>query len=53
MKNCGVRSDLFRLKIKILDDYDKKYMQIKFNLDDKSRLKDDRNSEHDNSCSRK
>ena len=39
MKNYGVRSDLFRLIIKISDDYDKKYMQIKFNLVDKSRLK--------------
>ena len=39
MKNYGVRSELFRLIIKISDDYDKKYMQIKFNLVDKSRLK--------------
>ena len=38
--------DLIRLITKNSDDYDEKYMKIKFHSDDEN----DRNSWHDNSC---
>ena len=47
---CKIR-DLIRSITKNSDDYDEKYMKIKFNLDNNLPLKQsDRNSQHDNSC---
>ena len=34
MKNYGIKSELIRSLTKIADDYDEKYMKIKFDLDD-------------------
>ena len=41
---------LIRSMTKDSDDYDEKYMNIKFNSDDELSPKNDRNSYHDNSC---
>ena len=35
MKNCGVKSVLIRSITKNSDDYNEKYMKIRFNSDDK------------------
>ena len=40
--------DLIRLITKNSNDYDEKYMKIKFNSD--TSKENDRNSKHDNSC---
>ena len=39
MEKCGVKSDFIRSLAKNSDGYDKAYMKIKFNLDDKLHLK--------------
>ena len=39
MKNCGVKSDLINSITTNSDDYDEKYMKIKFNSDDDLPLK--------------
>ena len=34
MKNCGVKPDIYRSITKNSDNYDEKYLKIKFNADD-------------------